>query len=213
MDSVDDDGAPTVVLTRHGETAWNRDRRVQGWAQTALNDVGREQARALGAHLAETYDVDRLVASDLRRTRETARLVARQLECPVAFDRGWRERNFGVYQGLTYEELFEGYPEFAIHEVGIAAARTEPEGGESLLSARDRVLDAWNRLVESLGGDETVVVVTHGGPLYVLLAHLRGRDLVSALVDHDQGNCAVSEVRVGPEGPVVVCEANVSYRE
>lgn len=202
----------TVVLARHGETAWNRERRIQGWAPTSLTATGREQARALGAHLADAYDVGRLVASDLDRTRETARLVAREVDRPVAYDRGWRERDFGVYQGLSYEALFEGHPEFAVHELGVAAARTEPEGGESLLDARERVLDAWDRLVDSLAPGETVAVVTHGGPLYVLLGHLTGRDLVDALTAHDQGNCAVSEVRVVADDPVVVREGETGYR-
>lgn len=210
MDSVADDA--TVVLARHGETTWNRERRIQGWAPTSLTDRGREQARELGRHLADSYDVDRLVASDLRRTRETARLVSRELDCPVDYDRGWRERSFGVYQGLSYEELFEGHPEFAVHQLGVAAARTEPEGGESLLAARDRILDAWDRLVADAGGGETVAVVTHGGPLYVLLGHLTGRDLVTALTEHDQGNCAVSEVRLTEDGPVVLCEGDTDYR-
>jgi hypothetical protein len=51
----------TAVLVRHGETAWNREGRVQGWAPTSLTDRGREQARTLGAHLASAYDVDRAV--------------------------------------------------------------------------------------------------------------------------------------------------------
>jgi probable phosphoglycerate mutase len=202
----------TVVLTRHGETEWNRQRRIQGWAPAPLSEAGREQARALGAYLADDYDVDRLVASDLRRTRETARLVNRSLDVPVRFSRGWRERSFGVYQGLSYEALFAGYPEFAVEELGIAAVETEPEGGESLLEARERILDAWTTLLDDLAPDETVAVVTHGGSLYVLLGHLLGRDIVSAIRDHSQGNCAVNEVRVADESIDVVREADVSYR-
>jgi probable phosphoglycerate mutase len=211
MESVADDA--TVVLARHGETTWNRERRVQGWAPTSLTDAGREQARELGRHLVDAYDVDRLVASDLRRTRETARLVARRVGCPVEFDRGWRERDFGVYQGLTYEALFEGHPEFAVHELGVEAARTDPEGGESLLASRERVIDAWNRLVAGVADGGTVAVVSHGGPLYVLLGYLRGQDLVTALAEHDQGNCAVSVVRLTEGGPVVVRDGDTSYRE
>ena len=210
MESVADHS--TVVLARHGETTWNRERRIQGWAPTSLTEVGRDQARELGRHLTDSYDVDRLVASDLRRTRGTARHVARHVDCPVDYDRGWRERSFGVYQGLSYEALFEGHPEFAVHKVGVAAARAQPEGGESLLAARERVLDAWDRLVAEVPEGGTVAVVTHGGPLYVLLGHLRGQDLVTALTEHDQGNCAVSEVRLTGDGPVVVCDGDTDYR-
>ncbi|PSP97202.1 hypothetical protein BRC89_12390 [Halobacteriales archaeon QS_4_70_19] len=61
----------TVLLLRHGETTWNRQGRIQGWAPTPLTERGHEQARRAGTAIADTYDVDRVVASDLRRTRET----------------------------------------------------------------------------------------------------------------------------------------------
>ncbi|MCT9095051.1 histidine phosphatase family protein [Haloarchaeobius sp. HME9146] len=202
----------TVVLARHGETEWNRERRIQGWAPAPLNDAGREQARVLGDHLADSYDVDRLVASDLRRTKETARLVNHALGVPVEFDPSWRERNFGVYQGLGYEELFEGYPEFAVQETGVAAFETEPEGGETLLESRERVLAGWRSVVGSLTPGETVAVVTHGGPLYVLLGYLQDRDLVEALTEHSQGNCAVTEVRVDGGEQTVLREGDTAYR-
>ena len=195
----------TVLLVRHGETTWNREGRVQGWAPTPLTERGREQARTLGAHLADD-GVDRVVASDLRRAAETARFVGRATDAPLAFDRGWRERGFGVYQGLDYRALFEGHPEFALSEVGYAAATAEPEGGESLLAARERVLDALDRLVADLDG-ETVAVVTHGGPIRMVLGELRGLDVVEAVLELDVDNCSITELRVegGEPGLVEAC--------
>mgnify|MGYP006294809881 CR=1 FL=1 len=106
---------------------------MQGWAPSTLTDRGREQARALGAHLAARYDFDRLVASDLRRTRETTAMVREHGIAPEpTFDRAWRERDFGVYQGLTKTEVFEQYPEFAVTS-GVSAVREVPENGESLM--------------------------------------------------------------------------------
>lgn len=188
----------STLLVRHGETAWNRERRVQGWAPSGLTERGEEQARAAGRAIGDGYSVDRLVASDLRRTAETARLLRRAggIDAEIEFDRDWRERDFGRLQGLTYEELFEGFPEFALGEVGIAAARAVPEGGESLLEMRERVLEAWERVSERVDG--TTVVVTHGGPIYVLLGHLKGLDLVSAVLETDCRNGAITELC--PEG-------------
>lgn len=68
-------GAGTVLLVHHGETTWNRERRVQGWAPTGLTERGEEQARAAGRAIAAEHAVDRIVTSDLRRTAETARLL------------------------------------------------------------------------------------------------------------------------------------------
>jgi 2,3-bisphosphoglycerate-dependent phosphoglycerate mutase len=186
--------AATVLLVRHGETAWNRERRVQGWAPTGLTDRGKKQAHAAGGAIGDAFAVDRVVASDLRRTAETARLLRRagEIDAGVEFDPAWRERDFGRLQGLGYEELFEGFPEFALGEVGVEAARAVPEGGESLLGMRERVLGAWERLLE---GEGTVVVVTHGGPIYVLLGHLKGIDLVDAVLGTDYRNGAITELR------------------
>jgi len=189
--------ATTVLLVRHGETDWNRQGRIQGWAPSALTDRGREQARRLGGHLAEAYGVDRLVSSDLRRTRETTALVREAgVDADTTFDRNWRERDFGVFQGFTKAELFEQYPEYQA-DSGVVAVRECPERGESLLDARDRVLAGFESVVDS--DADTVVVVTHGGPIYVVLGHVRGQDVLAAVTDHSQHNCAINELRVGAD--------------
>ena len=184
----------TILLVRHGETAWNRERRVQGWAPVALSERGHDQAARLAARLAADYSVDRLVSSDLRRTVETARPIARGVDCELTTDRRWRERNFGVLQGLSYSELFVGHPEFTLTEVGYTAAEARPEGGESLIDHRERVLAAFRELRASLAVDETVVVVTHGGPLYLVLGWIHGLDIEATIMDQAQGNCAINEI-------------------
>jgi len=197
---VSRDGETTVVLVRHGETDWNRDERMQGWAPSTLTDRGREQARALGDHLATRYEFDRLVSSDLRRTRETTALLCERGVSPApTFERAWRERDLGVYQGLTKTELFGRYPQFAA-TTGVSAVKEVPENGESLLAARERVLDGWRQLLADAAG-ETALVVTHGGPIYLLLGHVRGQDVLTAITDHSQRNCAVNELQVTGEPP------------
>lgn len=194
-----------VVLVRHGETDWNRENRIQGWAPSSLTERGREQARALGDHLADRYAFDRVVSSDLRRTRETTALLREQGVSPEpAFDRAWRERSFGVYQGLTKTEVFEQYPQYTVTS-GVSAVRETPENGESLLAARERVLSGWERLLDDAAGG-TALVVTHGGPLYLLLGHVRDQNIVTAVTSHSQHNCAVNEILVEREtdDPTVV---------
>lgn len=190
----------TLVVVRHGETLWNRENRVQGWAPVALTETGRRQADSLAAAIADQYAVDRLVSSDLRRTLETARPVGRAVDCEPTPDRRWRERDFGVLQGLSYGELFLGYPEFTLTEVGYTAAEARPEGGESLIEQRNRILDALTTLIDDMDSEETVVVVTHGGPLYLLLGWIKDVDIVATIMEQEQGNCAINEIEVDPEG-------------
>jgi probable phosphoglycerate mutase len=189
----------TLVFVRHGETPWNRERRVQGWAPVGLSERGQRQAGALADAIADRFEVDRLLSSDLRRTVETARPLGRAVGCEPTPDRRWRERDFGVLQGLSYGELFLGYPEFTLTEVGYTAAEARPEGGESLIEQRDRIIDALTTLVDDMDSDETVVVVTHGGPLYLILGWIKNLDIVATIMEQEQGNCAINEIEVDTE--------------
>lgn len=196
----------TVLLVRHGETAWNRERRLQGWAPVGLSDRGHRQAEALGAALAESYAVDAIDTSDLRRARETADVVAEAVGAPVRDEPAWRERNFGVLQGVTYDVFDEEHGSYSLAVAGEAAVEAPPEGGESLLDLRERVLDAWSALLADLGGEETRLVVTHGGPLYLVLGQLTDRAVLEAVLDHHQANCAVNEVHVEAGSPTLLRE-------
>lgn len=206
----------TVVLLRHGQTEWNRTRRIQGWAASPLNERGREQARVAGQYLADAYDFDRVVASDLRRTRETTAELREQGPFPAPeFSDGWRERSFGDLQGLEYEQVFGEFPEFDAAENGVMALEATPQRGESMLDTHARVVDAWEALLAQHGPDDTVLVVTHGGPIYVLLAHVRQQTLPEGLSASRQENCAVNELRHDHDTgeTAVVTENDTDYRD
>lgn len=187
----------TVLLARHGETDWNRADRRQGWAPVPLNDRGRRQARDLGRRIATDYTVDEVRVSDLPRATETAALIveATGLERERVTDRRWRERHKGVLQGLG-PGVHETHPEFFVSERGASAIDARPESGESYADLRDRVLDGWRALLAETDC-ETVLVVTHKGPLRVLLGRVRGLDLVDAFERVDPGNASLVELSLG----------------
>lgn len=197
-----------VVVVRHGETDWNRDGRMQGHAPVPLNETGREQADRVGRYLAKEYAFDRIVSSELLRTRETTARIREHVgeEVPVEFDPAWRERDLGVYQGLSYPDVHERFPEFGLGEAAVRAASEVPESGESLLQVRGRVVDAWESLVENRNEDERVLVVTHGGPIYMMLGHVKSMEIDEALLSHSQANCGVNEFRANGEGTELVRE-------
>ena len=183
-----------VVLVRHGETDWNAESRMQGWAPVPLNDRGRAQAEAVAPWLADEFDVDRVHASDLARTRETAERILPALSVDgsaVEYDPAWRERDLGVYQGLPLETADERFPEFALGEAAARAHRKSPESGESLAEVHGRVVDAFEAIVSTADPGETRLVVTHGGPIHLLLGHVKGFDVERAVLEHSMDNCAV----------------------
>src|SRR5436309_5200504 len=108
-----------LLLVRHGETDWNRDRRFQGHADPPLNDAGREQARVLADELAGDR-IELIYTSDLQRARETAEIVAGQLGLDVIPLRELREIDVGEWEGFTWPEIVERFPEGARkwHEQG-----------------------------------------------------------------------------------------------
>lgn len=181
-----------VVAVRHGETDWNRNGRMQGWAPTPLNETGRKQATAAGAWLAEEYDFDRVVSSDLLRTKQTTELLLEANgDLSVSYEPAWRERNLGVYQGLSYSDIEERFPTFGLDETAYEATDAVPEGGESLREVKTRVVDRFEEL--TAGESETVLLVTHGGPLCTLLGHAKGLELTEALCTHRPDNCSATE--------------------
>jgi probable phosphoglycerate mutase len=198
-----------LVAVRHGETEWNRTRRMQGWAPTRLNETGRQQAAAAGQWLADEYGngFDAVYASDLDRTRETAEriLEAVDADVDVSYEPHWRERDIGVYQGFEYGEVLERFPKFSLGEAAYEAAMAVPEGGESLRDVADRVTGRVGQVLEN-HGDETVLVVTHGGPLHIMLGYAKDLPLQEGLKRHHQDNCGVNEIVDEGDGLRVVRE-------
>ncbi len=99
-----------LIVIRHGETEWNREKRMQGTTDTQLSDVGRAQAQALGRRLAARSFVA-LYCSDLSRARDTARAIAEHAGIELVTDPRLQERRFGIFEGLLAAEIIARYPE------------------------------------------------------------------------------------------------------
>lgn len=194
----------STLLIRHGETRWNAAGRIQGWAPVALSDRGREQAARVGAALAADGDVDRIVSSDLERTHETATVIAEAVGVDVETDARLRERDFGVFQGLSSATFFERHPTFDLLETGADALSTAPESGESWTAVHERVRAAAEAITAR---PETTAVVTHVNPIRLLVGERRGLDPIRSLTELSFANCSVSEIADG----AVVRENDVSW--
>jgi phosphoserine phosphatase len=162
----------TILLARHGESDWNRDRRWQGHADRPLTDLGREQARALADRLAAT-ELDAVYSSDLERARETAAIVAKPHHLPVRELSDLREVDVGSWSGLTRADAEERFP---------AAFRRWTEGeegwndGETYEQLSERVLGAVLTIATRHPRDR-VLLVAHGGSIRAVHAAALGVDV------------------------------------
>jgi len=150
------------IVVRHGQTEWNRQGRIQGHLDSPLTAEGRAQAEAIARRLAGT-PVAAIWCSDLGRVLDTAAPSARTLGLAVRTDMRLRERQLGVFQGLTFEEASRAHPE----RFSRFRARNLDEdmvGGETLPQMRERVAEALGAIAAT-HPSQTVLVVTHGGVL------------------------------------------------
>ncbi|PBC64079.1 bifunctional RNase H/acid phosphatase [Streptomyces sp. Tue6028] len=165
-----DMGAPaTFVLLRHGETLLTPQKRFSGsgGSDPSLSDVGREQAERVAAALAARGTIQAIVASPLTRTRETAGAVAARLGLDVVIEDGLRETDFGAWEGLTFGEVRERYPDDL--NAWLASPKAEPTGGgESFAATARRMAATRDKLIASYAG-RTVLLVSHVTPIKTLV--------------------------------------------
>ena len=184
--------ATTIVLVRHGETDWNRDNRFQGHADIPLNDAGREQARALAGQLADK-SFAAVYTSPLQRAAETARIIADSLDLEVRESEALREVDVGSWSGLTRTEVEaahpEGFGQWLAWRHGWTDGETYDELGLRVLAELSAIAAAH--------ASQTVLAVTHGGPIRSALAAAAGIGFEDGRRSFGPiGNCAVVRVAV-----------------
>jgi broad specificity phosphatase PhoE/ribonuclease HI len=162
----------TLVLVRHGATELTASKRFSGGLASSnpgLTDEGRAQVREVAEWLApvgEAFDV--VVTSPVRRTVESAEIIAERFGIGMVEEPGFAEMEFGTWDGQTFAEVREQRPEEI--ESWLGSLDVAPDGGESFREVEKRVLDGLSRVLETYAG-KTVLVVSHVTPIKTLVAH------------------------------------------
>lgn len=196
-----------ILAIRHGETAWNRDTRIQGQTDIPLSELGHWQASRL-AQALEGEPIDAVYSSDLQRARQTAEPIARAQGLALRLHPALRERHFGEFEGRTWAELEAHWPEQAQ-----AWRKRDPNfaplGGENLLQLRERVVGAVLALAADHQGEQ-IVVVAHGGVLDTLYRAATRVDL-QAPRTWELRNAAINRLLWSPEGLSLVGWADAQH--
>ncbi|MER8066978.1 histidine phosphatase family protein [Streptomyces sp. NPDC094034] len=186
-----------IILWRHGQTAWNLERRFQGTTDIELTDTGIAQAHR-AARLLASLKPDAIVASDLRRAAATARELAAITGHDIAYDAALRETFAGDWQGLTHEEIIGRFGgQYAAWKRGEPVRRG---GGELETEVAERAAPVVLRHADKLPDGGTLVVVSHGGTIRTTIGHLLGLE-----AHHWEGlgglsNCCWSVLGEGARG-------------
>lgn len=189
----------TLLLIRHGETAWNAEHRIQGHLDIPLSQAGVRQAARLADRLAREC-IDAVYSSELVRAWLTAVPLAERFGLTVAAEPRIRERSFGIFEGLTLDEIAQRHPgDFQRWRARDPAWAME--GGETGESLIDRVMEALYEIGAHHAGG-TVAVVTHGGVLDVAYRAARGLAW-DAPRQHQMLNASINRVRASSAPPAL----------
>lgn len=193
-----------IILVRHGETVWNKELRYQGHRDIPLSDNGRQQAQKVRDRLAGER-IDAFYASDLSRALETARIAAEPHGREVLPVPELRETNFGLWEGLTYNEIVAAYGE------EMKKWREDPlvhriPGGETLTEVAERCMSGIHRIIAG-HPDQTVLVAAHGGTIRLVVGSVLGLDLKS-FWKIKQDNVAVNVIEFYSNDRAIVCLLN-----
>jgi broad specificity phosphatase PhoE/ribonuclease HI len=200
-------GEPTTtLLLRHGETPLSVERRFAGIGEIPLTDTGLAQAHAAGKALAGR-DIDVIVTSPLKRTRQTAQEVADVLGVPVHTEDGFRETDFGDWEGYTFAEVRERWP--AELDSWLADQSVAPPHGESFAATARRVRTARDKLLVRFRR-QTVLIVSHVTPIKMLVREALDAP-PSALYRMHLDVAALSEIAWYADGPAVLRGLNDTH--
>jgi probable phosphoglycerate mutase len=197
-------GEPTLtLLLRHGQTPMSAQKRYAGRSDVPLTDVGVQQAAAAAKRLASA-GLDAIVTSPLLRAVQTAEEVAATTGAPVVTDEGFRETDFGAWEGLTFAEVRERWP--AEMTAWLADPAVAPPGGESFAEVSKRVTAALHRVLAARER-QTVLIVSHVTPIKMLIAEALLAP-PAALYRMHLDVAALSEIDWYADGPAVLRSFN-----
>lgn len=200
-----------LYMVRHGETAWNKERRIQGQVDIPLNEFGRKLAEKTAKGLSDIrFDV--CYSSPLSRAKETAELILMGRPTPVIEDERIIEMAFGEYEGRCCSRDGWNLPEEFRRFFDAPDRYQAPAGGENFAEVKKRTGEFLAELYKKEEYQKSnILIATHGAALAGLLNNIKGKSLAEYWGDGVHKNCAVTEVEVTDVKPVVISENVVYY--
>jgi alpha-ribazole phosphatase len=196
--------ATTLYLIRHGATVGNEEKRYKGSIDVPMSDDGVGQIKRSAEFIQTTLrgsSLSAVYASPLSRALKSAEILAGPFGLTPVIIPDLRERHFGIWEGMTFNEIREKYPdEFAAWAKN--PLKHNPRGGESTLEVRDRAIGALELILMHHGGDDKIAIAAHGGVNRIILCHVMNVPL-DQIFRIEQDNAAVNIINFYNNYPVV----------
>lgn len=179
-----------LYLVRHGETDWNIENRIQGKTDTELNEKGRQQAQELADVLEKGYGIRRIYTSRQKRAAQTAEIIGRRLGIEPIVRDGLEEINLGRWEGYTWRQVKELFPEE--YSVWHGNRRYEmPPMGESYQQLLDRLLPVLDAIMSE---GEDVLSITHSAVIMTLMSYIHDTPFEDMARNYKTGNTQIVEL-------------------
>ena len=181
-----------LFFTRHGETDWNSEKRIQGSTDIELNKNGLEQGKELGIALQDKHlHIERIYTSKQKRAVKTAEIVSKYIDKKYEVLEGLEEMNLGLWEGYTWTEVQEKYPE-EYSKWLLDRRYTRLREGESYQDVLDRLLPTLEKIIETNSSD--VLIVTHSAVIMTLLSYLRDTPFSQMVENYNMKNTEIVEI-------------------
>ncbi len=197
-----------IYLTRHGQTIWNEEGRLQGSQNSELTKLGLQQAMWLSKALADV-EFEKIYSSPLERALMTADLIRGDRKQPINTLENLKECNFGIWEGWKIEEINDKFPDEA-HYFWNEPEKYQPIDGETFDSVEKRVIP----IIEMIGREHegNVLVVAHGIVVKIIMSHYMGQD-ISTLWKNFVKPTSLSILRIDDSQKEVLLYGDTSHYE
>jgi probable phosphoglycerate mutase len=200
----------TLFITRHGQTVWNTEKRMQGWKDSHLTEDGINQAILLGKRI-EKIDIDYIYTSPTGRAYNTAEIVRGKRNIPIIVDNRIREINMGKWEGMTQIEIDNLYKE-EFFNFWNAPQLYEPVGGESFIQVRERVSNFIEEITKKHEG-KNILIVTHTIALKSIMSYIQHTPLERFWAPPYIHPTSLTVVKIQNENKEVIMYADASHIE
>ncbi|WP_125153888.1 histidine phosphatase family protein [Clostridium rectalis] len=199
-----------IYITRHGQTLWNTEKRMQGWKDSPLTETGLEQAKALRKRLNH-INIDIIYSSPIGRAFKTAEIIKAGRDIPIFVDNRIKELNMGIWEGMNQEEIKELYDK-ELYYFWNEPHKYKPYGGETFYQVRDRVGDFIDEILKNNLG-KSILVVTHTIALKSIMSCLKSIPMENFWEPPYIHPTSLTKIEVESKNIKVVLNADASHLE